>query len=124
MNTTNLLKGGKFVFERYLIPYLKKKGMQKYVENKINEAVDVEDFVSKYIFGIKSLNEPEIELDKNFAQYIMKVSEEKAAAILEKDVGEWCENDYHFIRGTVDYSENMAKQRKVLDYLNYHKRMK
>lgn len=118
----NALKSGKFVFERYLLPYLQKQGVKKYVENRVNEAVDVEDFVSKYIFSIKSLNESEIELDRSFAQYIIKKSEEEASSILEKDITEWTEDDCHFIRGTLDFDKNLIKQRKVLDYLNYQKR--
>lgn len=122
MNYSALAKGGKYVFERYLLPYLKRQGMKKYVSERLDEAVDVDDFVEKYVFGIQSLNEPEEALDKEFASYIIQLSEEKATEIMQKNVGDWTSDDYHFLRGTVDFDQNQEKKSKVLEYLNMRKK--
>lgn len=117
MNYKKLLEGGKFVVERYILPRLQKQGAKQYVYQRVNEAVDVEDFVQKYIWGIKNANEPEIEVDKEFAARIMKAEEEASEEILSKDVSLWTADDYQFLRRTVDYDKNWVKRKKVLEYL-------
>ncbi len=71
------------------MPYVKKtmqrQAVKKIVSDKTDKAVGEDDFVSKYIFGIKSLNVGEKSIDSFYSDYIM-----------EKDVSEWSEKDYQF----------------------------
>ena len=39
--------------------------------------------------------------------------------ILEKNVCEWTDYDYQFLRMTKDYDRNWEKRKKVLEYLSY-----
>ena len=40
-----------------------------------------------------------------------------AEEAMHKDVEEWNEDDYQFVRLTDDYDDNIVKRRKVLNYL-------
>ena len=40
-----------------------------------------------------------------------------AEEAIHKDVEEWNEDDYQFVRLTNDYDDNIVKRRKVLNYL-------
>lgn len=53
---------------------------------------------------------------------MVKEIEVTADMIMEKDVGEWTEEEYQFIRSTQGYNHNLERRRKVLDYLNYNKK--
>lgn len=44
-----------------------------------------------------------------------------ASEAMNKNVDDWTEDDYHFVRMTEDYSANMKKKQKVLEYLKYKK---
>lgn len=87
-------------------------------------AIDVEDFVQKYVFGIEDANGPEIELDKEFERRMILESENIAEEIMDKDVSDWSVDDFNFIRGTIGYHKNWERRRKVLDFLNYNNREK
>ncbi len=121
MNYVKLAKGFGNLFGRYLSPYLKKQGAKQLAYKEINDAVDVEDFVQKYIIGIEDANGPEIELDKEFERRMILESENIAEEIMDKDVSDWSVDDFNFIRGTIGYHKNWERRRKVLDFLNYNR---
>lgn len=117
----NYLKLAK-VFTNVLQNYAKKRGMKEVLYEEVNDAADIPDFVQKYVFGIGNLNEHEIELDKKFYERMVKETEAAAEMIMKKDVNEWTEDDYQFIRSTQGYSSNLERRRKVLNYLNYNRK--
>lgn len=101
----------------YLAPYIvkavKKKIAKEIIYGKIDDYVGEEDFVEDNIFGIKELNKGEKSIDSYASDYI-----------LEKNVSEWTDYDYQFLRMTKDYDRNWEKRKKVLEYLDYQRRLK
>ena len=105
------------VLGAYVAPYIVKKVKNSIVKNIIYGEID--DFMgqdgwsSENITGIKELNSGEKSIDSYACDYIM-----------EKDVSEWSDYDYQFLRMTKDYDSNLEKRKKVLEYLNYQKGLK
>ncbi len=97
----------------YIENYVRKKIAKEIIYGRIDDFVDEEGFVKNDIMGIKELNRGEKSIDSYASDYI-----------LSKDVSEWNENDYQFLRMTKDYDRNWQKRQKVLEYLNYKKRQK
>ena len=94
-----------------------KKGTHKILNEGIENITGEDDFISKDILGIKSFDGQK-ELDNKYTNYIIS---EMASEAMNKNVDDWTEDDYHFVRMTEDYSANIKKRQKVLEYLKYKK---
>lgn len=98
-----------------MIPVWGVSGWRK--SNKIDRKTDdyfgEEDFVEDNIFGIQELNKVEKALTATPAIIYWK-----------KNVCEWTDYDYQFLRMTKDYDRNWEKRKKVLEYLSYQRGLK
>ena len=98
---------------KYAKTALKKKGIKESVYEGIDWASDRDDFVAKHVFGVNTMDGQK-KLDNEFTHYIINAMAQEA---MHKDVEEWNEDDYQFVRLTNDYDYNIVKRRKVLNYL-------
>ena len=98
---------------KYAKTALKKKGIKETVYEGIDWASDRDDFVAKHVFGVNTMDGQK-KVDNEFTHYIINTMAEEA---MHKDVEEWNEDDYQFVRLTDDYDDNIVKRRKVLNYL-------
>jgi hypothetical protein len=104
---------------RYGYKQFKKRAVKTAMDSVANTFIDEEDFVSQML-GINTL-EGQKKLDNEFSRYIMNVT---ADDIMKKDVSEWSNDDYMYLRATENYDINWDRRRKVLEYLNYQRKKK
>ena len=71
--------------------------------------------MEKQVFGINT-SDGQKSLDNEFTHYIINTMAEEA---MNKDVKDWNEDDYQFVRLTDDYDDDIIKRQKVLNYLNF-----
>ena len=82
------------------------------IDRKTDDYVGEEDVCRGHIFGIQELNKVE------------KALTATPAIIYWKNVCEWTDYDYQFLRMTKDYDRNWEKRKKVLEYLSYQRGLK